>query len=140
MTDNTLNLVGFSSSDSILETRDSFIQYVDNTILFEHKKGKINHFGREINLLIQAIGRFGNMPFVYISNQNMHAQVSLNDYKYLEMLPNLIGMAIVVNNEYNHLQVNFDESQFKNPAKVFCSLDDAKNWSKTLFSKEKIRK
>jgi hypothetical protein len=120
----------------ILETHDSYIIFDDNTIFFESKKGIEINFSREIDLLIKAVVDFGNEPFIYISNQCQHASVLLYDYAYLEMLPNLIGMAIVIHNESNSMEINLDQSRFKNPLKIFDSLVQAKKWSKRLLSEK----
>ena len=135
---NTPNLDGVSSLDRILETHDSYIHFVDNNIYFEPMEGINLSFSREIDLLIQAADRIGNTPFIYISNQCQHAAGFLYDYKYLEMLPNLVGIAIIRQNASDKGKIIFDESHFKNPIEIFDSLVDAKKWSKTLFSKKKF--
>ena len=136
---NTQNLIGTSSLDRILETRDSYIHYVDNNIYFEAKEGMDFTFSREIDLLIQATELIGNVHFVYISNQCQHAAVFLYDYKYLEMLPNLIGIAIVTYYGPDKKSLAIDESRFKHPIKLFDSLHDAKKWSKKIFSKKEFK-
>ena len=78
----------------IFETQDSYIINDDSSIFFEAKEGIEIDFSLEIDLLIKALDSFGTEPFVYISNQCHHSSVLLYDYAYLEMLPNLIGMAL----------------------------------------------
>ena len=128
------NLKGVSSLDRILETHDSYIHFVDNNIFFEPKEGMNLSFSREIDLLIKAADRIGNLPFAYISNHCKHAAAFLYDYKYLEMIPNLIGIAIVRQNASVKGKIIFDEASFKNPIEIFESLIDAKKWSIALFS------
>jgi hypothetical protein len=140
MIKNSSHLDVVLSMKRIFETQNSYIIYDDNTIFFEAKEGIEINFSRETDLLIKAIDDFGNKPFVYISNQCQHASVLLYDYAYLEMLPNLIGMAIVIHNESNPMGINLDESRFKNPLKLFDSLFEAKKWSKTLLPKKKFNK
>ena len=140
MIENSSYLAGLSSLERILETEDCCIKYLDNIIFFEPKKGSEINFSREISLLIQAVDHFGDLPFVYISNQCQHSAVMLYDYKYLEMLPNLIGTAIVLDNEFNHIKINPAKSQFKKPLKVFASLSKAQKWSKALIQKKKFNK
>jgi hypothetical protein len=132
MIENFSNIDDVTGLERILETQDSYIIFVDNTIFFESKEGREINFSREIVLLIRAVDHFENTPFVYISNKCPHASVLLYDYEYLEMLPNLIGIAIVIDNEPQQMKINFDKSRFKNPVKIFYSLVDAKKWSKTL--------
>ena len=132
---NSTNLRGVSSLDRILESHDSYIHFVDNTIFFEPKEERNLSFRREIDLLIKAAAHIGNIPFVYISNQCKHDTVFLYDYKHLEMMPKLIGIAIVRQNASDKGKIIFDKSNFKNPIEIFDSLVDAKKWSIALFSK-----
>lgn len=128
------DLTGISSLERILETHQGFIHFADNAIFFELKEGCIITFKDEIDLLLRAIDHLGNRPVVYISNQFEYASTFPYDYKNLEMIPNLIGIAIVRYNVLRLKDKDFDKTRFKRPFRVFDSLKEARNWSRTLLT------
>lgn len=134
------NLDGVSNLERILERRQGYIHYADNAVFIEPKEGFIITIKDEIELLLQAVDRLGNGPVTYISNQFEYASLFPYDYKNLEMIPNLIGIAIVRYNVLSNKDEDFDKSRFRRPIKIFDSLMEARKWSHSLHTANKPKR
>ncbi len=84
----------------VLDTELGTIYFYDNVIVMEGKESVTFSIRTGIFTLLKIVKIVGTKPVVYISNRINSYSVDPNDYKYLEMIPNLKGIAIVSYNEF----------------------------------------
>lgn len=85
-----------------------------------------------IFILLDVVKKVGTRPVVYISNRINCYSLDPNDYKYLEMVPNLKGIAIVAYNEIIRDRALLEERFFRKPFKAFSDLTEAKEWASAV--------
>lgn len=113
----------------VLETELGTIYFYDNIVMMEAKEDVVLSLKTGIFILLKVISMVGTKPVVYISNRINSYAVAPTDYKYLELIPNLKGIAIV--NYLEHLQesTELEKRFFKKPFEAFDNLHDAKVWA-----------
>jgi hypothetical protein len=117
----------------VLETELGTIYFYDNIVMMEAKEDVVLSLKTGIFILLKVISMVGTKPVVYISNRINSYAVAPTDYKYLELIPNLKGIAVV--NYLPHLResVELERRFFKKPFESFNCLEDAKKWAQYML-------
>lgn len=122
----------------VLDTEIGIIHFYDNIIVMEGKENAIFSIKTGLFILLKVIKIVGNKPMVYISNRVNSYSVDPNDYKYLEMIPNLQGIATVSYNHFAKGSAKLEQKFFKKQFRDFESLDDAKFWAMEVLKENSI--
>ncbi|RMA58909.1 SpoIIAA family protein [Ulvibacter antarcticus] len=117
----------------VLDTEIGEIKIYDNLIIMEGKEDSLFSFRTGIFILLNLISQVGIRPVVYISNRVNNYSVDPNDYKYLEMIPNLKGIAVVSYSDWAKNAAKLEKRFYKKPFETFGSLDEAKEWASSLL-------
>ncbi len=99
----------------------------------EAKAGVTISFETGFSILLKWTKTIGNKPWVYIANRLNSYAVNPTDYKYLEKVPSLKGLAIVTHDDLGRSNAELEANFFKKPFKVFDNLDKAFDWSNSLL-------
>ena len=134
MTMNAPKLVDDLVLKNVLDTELGTIQFYDNLIVMEAKEDVVISLKTGMFILLKVISIVGTKPVVYISNRVNSYAVVPTDYKYLEMIPNLRGIAVVSYSPYTKESVELESRFFNKPFTVFDNMNDAKNWSRELLN------
>lgn len=107
--------------------------FYDKFVLGEFKEGVNVSFKTSFNLLLTALKHLGTKPFFIISNRINSYSVQPTDYKYLNKVPNLVGIAIVTNDQAGTSSAMLEAQFFKRDFEVFNNLESAKIWGESLL-------
>jgi hypothetical protein len=118
----------------VLETELGDIYIYDSIIMMEGKENVTMSFRTGIFILLKLINLVKTRPVVYISHRINSYAVDPNDYKYLEMIPNLKGIALVSYSDHGHEAAKFEKRFFKKPFKNFRCLSDAQEWAQNVLN------
>ncbi|MBT8276973.1 MAG: hypothetical protein KJO39_12570 [Bacteroidia bacterium] len=113
----------------VLNTELGNIYIYDQYVIMEGKENVNISIRNGMPILLKVVKAVGLRSVVYISNRINTYSVDPNDYKYLEMIPNLTGIAVVAYNDYAANTAMLEEKFFRKPFKVFTSMNDAKKWA-----------
>jgi hypothetical protein len=119
---------------NVLDTELGIIKFYDNLIVMEAKEDVVLSLKTGMFILLKVISIAGTKPVVYISNRVNSYAVAPTDYKYLEMIPNLKGIAVVSYSPFNKETVELESRFYSKPFMVFNNMNDAKNWSLELLN------
>jgi hypothetical protein len=117
------------SPRKVLNTEIGTIYIYDHLVIMEGKENVNISIRNGMPILLKVVKAVGLRSVVYISNRINAYSVDPNDYKYLEMIPNLKGIAVVAYNDYSVNTAYLEEKFFRKPFKVFTSMEDAKKWA-----------
>ena len=118
----------------VLETELGDIYIYDSIILMEGKENVTISFRTGIFILLKLISLVKTRPVVYISHRINSYAVDPNDYKYLEMIPNLKGIAIVSYSDFGDATAKLEKRFFNKPFKNFTSLSEAQGWAQDVMN------
>jgi len=118
----------------VIDTDLGIIRFYDNLIVMEAKEDVVLSLKTGMFILLKVISITGTKPVVYISNRVNSYAVAPTDYKYLEMIPNLKGIAVVSYSSYTKETVELESRFFKKPFMVFDNITDAKTWALELLN------
>jgi hypothetical protein len=113
----------------VLDTEIGTIYIYNNLVIMEGKENVNISISNGMPILLKVVKLVGLRSVVYISNRIHAYSVDPNDYKYLEMIPNLKGIGVVTYNQYSFNTAVLEEKFFRKPFKVFANLEDAKRWA-----------
>ena len=110
------------------------IHFFENFVVVEAEEGVTLSYQTAFSILMKAIQYCSAKPFFYISNRKNSYSVNPNDYKYLEQIPNLAGIAIVSPSELGKSNAELELNFFKKPMEIFGHIQDAYNWGNSLLT------
>ena len=99
--------------------------------MVEVAEGVSLSFRNGFSTLLRVINKLGTRPWVYIANRKNSYSVNPNEYKYLNKILTLRGIAIVTykpNCTVAQLEANFCEK----PHSIFNDLESAFNWARII--------
>ncbi|HAT64997.1 MAG TPA: hypothetical protein DCS66_10395, partial [Flavobacteriaceae bacterium] len=74
---------------------------------------------------------------VYIANRIHSYSVNPTDFKYLEAVPTLKGIAVVNYTEESKVNTFYESKFFNKPIESFESIEDAYYWAKNILKEVK---
>lgn len=117
------------------ETHLGSIYIYDTVIMMEAREDVTVSFGTGMYILLKLLTKIGTRSVVYISHRINSYAVDPNDYKYLEMIPNLKGIAVVSYSESRRSTARSLEKKFyKKPFETFENLQDASSWATEILA------
>jgi hypothetical protein len=122
-------------ANEVLDTEIGTIYFYDSILVMEAKEDVLISIKTGLSILLDVVKRVGLKPVVYISNRVNSYSVDPNDYKFLNMIPNLKGIAIVSYSEINFQTVDLEKSFIKKPCESFNNLLEAKEWANEVLGK-----
>ncbi|NQX78692.1 hypothetical protein [Gilvibacter sp.] len=109
------------------------IYFYDQLIITEFNEGVNISYVTGIQLLMECLKHIGPKPFIIISNRVNSYSVQPNDYKYLERVPNLNGIAIVAKDSVSAANAMLESKFFTKAFAVFEDIKSASEWSQSLI-------
>lgn len=134
LTMNNLSPQDLIDSDTLLDVIENDIvtvYFFEGIVLVEVAEGVSLSFRNGFPTLLRIINKLGTRPWVYIANRKNSYSVNPNEYKYLNKISTLRGVAIVnynKNNEVAKLESIFCEK----PHCIFNDLESAFNWARNI--------
>ncbi len=119
----------------VLDTEIGTIYFYDNILVMEAKEDVLISIKTGLSILLDVVKRVGLKSVVYISNRVNSYSVDPNDYKFLNMIPNLKAIAIVNYSEMNKQTAELEKGFIKKPCKSFNNLSEAKLWAHDMLNK-----
>lgn len=116
-----------------LQTELGTLYFFDSLLIIQINSGVTLSYKTGGSLLIKALSIIGLKPIVLISNRVNSYSVDPNDYKHLQKVPMLKGIAIVYHNETSKKNAELEKNFFHKPFKGFSSMEDAVQWSKSIL-------
>ena len=116
-----------------LTTELGTIQIYNNLIVMEAKEDALLSIRTGLFILLKVIQIVGTRPVVYISNRVNSYSVDPNDYKYLEMIPTLKGIAVVKHDPVGIGAIELERWFYNKPFSVFESMEDAVSWAQEIL-------
>lgn len=120
---------------SVIENDIANVYFYDNLVVVEVTEGMNITIKNGLSLLLKILSTLRTKPWVYISNRVNSYSVDPNDYKYLNKIPTLQGIAIVDIKESGKASAILEQSFSKKPLKIYDSMTDAVEWANTILSK-----
>ncbi|MDC8001598.1 hypothetical protein POV26_11160 [Aequorivita todarodis] len=117
----------------VLETEIGIIYFYRALVIVEAKEGIVISHKNGLSALLKGLGYLGAKPWVYISNRIHSYSVKPMDYKYLNKVPTLKAMGIVVYNEMARSNAELESTFCKKPFRIFDNLTEAAIWGKTYL-------
>lgn len=113
----------------LLETEIGTIYFYEKVVIVEAIEGVTLSYKTSFSILVKALQITGLKPFVYISNRVNSYSVDPNDYKYLNQIPSLKGIAIVSTLESARKNAALEKSFSKKTMEIFEDISDAYQWA-----------
>ncbi|MDC7995401.1 hypothetical protein [Altibacter sp. HG106] len=118
----------------VLENEVLTAYFYDTIVVVEVKEGKTLSYKTGFTLLVKGLTILGNKPWVYISNRINSYSVQPNDYKYINKIPTLKGIAVVSPKGVEDPTFSLESTFCKKPFVKKDSLEDAYQWAQEFLS------
>jgi len=129
------NLSKYTKYRKTFKTEACSVFIYDNLLVLEATEGTTLCYSNGFSLLLKCLSVLGNKPWFLISHRINSYSVNPNDYKYLQKVPTLKGIAIVYINEQTRKSAELEKSFFNKPYEVFTNIEDACKWGFELLKK-----
>ena len=133
----TNQLLNLDAPD-IIQSELGTVTISESTVIFEANPDVLISFRTGFTLLMRIVTKVGARSVVYISNRINDYAVDPTDYKYLEMIPNLKGIAVVRSSTKVQNSINLEKHFFKKPFRLFSTITEAKSWAEVLLADQPI--
>lgn len=131
-----LNSPHFSDGSELLHVYESdlgTLYFYKHIVVGEFFEGVSLSYQNGFTLLLKALKHIGTRPVVYLSNRVNSYSVQPNDYKYLEKVPNIKGIAIISSDPMGTSSAFLESKFFNKNFAVFNTIQDAHNWGKSIL-------
>lgn len=119
------------------DTETLTVYVYDKIGVIEAKEGVTLSIETGFSTLVDGMSLVKDFNWVYISNRINSYSVNPNDYKYLNEIPSLLGVAIVSEDEERLRNTALEEPFCKKPFATFLELKDAFNWAEFMIAQAK---
>lgn len=127
------NLSKYTKYRKTFETEACSVYLYDNLLVLEVTEGTTLCYSNGFSLLLKCLSVLGNKPWFLISHRINSYSVNPNDYKYLQKVPTLKGIAVVYNNEHIKRSVELEKAFFNKPYEIFTDIGVACEWGFKLL-------
>ncbi len=117
----------------ILKTKIGTVYFYENFVIVEANEGALLSYSTSFQILLKGLQIMKNRPLVYIANRINSYSVNPTDFKYLESVPTLKGIALVHHTEESKVNAYYESTFFNKPIESFDSLEDAYYWAQNLL-------
>ncbi len=121
-----------------LETELGNVYIFKELVITEFKEGANISYKTGFSILVSGLNILKFKPWFYISNRKNCYAVQPNDYKYLNSIPTLKAMAIVVYSETGRANAQLEAKFCTKPFQIFNSVLEAYTWAKSLLESENV--
>lgn len=121
----------------VLKTDIADIYFYDLVVVVEAHEGVTISYKTGFEILTKGLKYIGRKPFIYIANRVNSYSVNPNDFKYLEKIPTLKGIAIASALESGRKNAELEKSFSKKPMEIFESIEEAYEWGMNILSSKK---
>ncbi len=118
---------------NVLETKIGTVYFYKNVVIVEAYEGVTLSYQTAFSILVKGLQNLRAKQWIYIANRINSYSVNPNDYKYLEKIPTLKGIAIVTPNEIGKKNAALEANFFNKPFAVVDDIPSAYNWAKTIL-------
>ncbi len=112
-----------------LETEIANIYFYKRMVVVEAHEGVTLSFKTGFATLLHGLRIGGFKPFIYIANRINSYSVSPMDYKYLNKIKPLRGIAIVSDTESARNNAELEKNFCSKPLEIFETLEQAHAWA-----------
>lgn len=112
-----------------LSTEIAEIYFYERIVVVEAHEGATLSFQSGFSILLNGLQITGFKPFVYISNRINSYSVDPNDYKYLNKIKHLKGIALVCYSETAVQNAELEKKFCTKPLEIFRTLEAAHHWT-----------
>ena len=119
--------------ENVLETSIGKVFIYKNIVIVEATEGVTINYKTAFSILVKGLKLLGTRPWIYIANRVNSYSVQPTDYKYLEKVPTLKGIAIVCYSSQARENAELERKFYKNPLDVFDSINEAYLWGKEIL-------
>lgn len=120
---------------NVLEMDIGTAYFYNNIVVVEAKEGVTISYKTGFSFLVKGLQYMGTKPWVYIANRINSYSVNPNDYKYLEKIPTLRGIAIVTPTDLGKQNAALEANFFNKDFIVLENLSSAYDWATALLNK-----
>ncbi len=117
----------------IMENEILTAYFYDNIVVVEVNEGKTLSYKTAFTLLVKGLTHLRNKPWVYISHRVNSYSVQPTDYKYLNKVPTLKGIAVVSPQSQEDPTFSLESTFCKKPFVKKATLEDAYRWAIELL-------
>ena len=117
----------------VLKTKIATVYFYEHLVVFEANEGAVISYSTSIQMLLKGIQIMKNRPLVYIANRINSYSVNPTDFKYLEAVPTLKGIAMVHYSDESKVNAAYEAKFFNKPIESFDSLNEAYYWAQELL-------
>ena len=119
--------------NNVLHSKLLDVYFYDQFVVVEAKEGVTISYQTAFSILIKGMQYCTKKKFFYISNRKNSYSLNPNDYKYLERIPNLAGIAIVTPSELGQKNAELESNFFNKPMEIFDRIESAHAWGMALL-------
>ena len=112
------------------------VYFYDAVVITEFNEGVNVSYVTGIQLLMECMKHIGTKPFTVISNRVNSYSVQPTDYKYLERVPNLKGIAIVTKDAVSAANAMLESKFYSKAFAVFDSVKTACEWGQRILDSD----
>jgi|TARA_R100000306_G_scaffold12158_3_gene14275 hypothetical protein len=118
---------------NIMDSKIGTIYFYGNIVIVEAKEGVTLSYKNAFPILVKGLTYLKVSSWVYISNRINSYSLIPQDYKYLEKVPTLKGIAVVAKTNIGLKNTEVEATFFNKPFVSFSNLTEAYNWGKDLL-------
>lgn len=119
----------------ILKTKIATIYFYGNFVVVEAREGVTLSYKTGFSILLKGLQLLRGKPWIYISNRVHSYAVNPTDYKYLNRVPTLKGIAVVNYTEAGKRNAQWEATFTKKPYAIFDNVLSAYEWGKAQLEK-----
>ncbi|PKA84396.1 hypothetical protein ATE92_2584 [Ulvibacter sp. MAR_2010_11] len=117
----------------VMETEIGNIYFYDNLVVVEAHEGVTLSYATGFSILVKGLQYLGAKSWIYIANRINSYSVNPNDYKYLEKIPTLKGIAIVTPSEIGKKNAALEANFYNKNFTVVDDLPTAYYWAREIL-------
>jgi len=118
---------------NVIDSEVSTLYFYNSVVVGVGKEGVTLSYATGISLLTSVLKTFKLKPWVYITYRINSYAVQPTDYKYINAVPNLKGIAIVLPDNSISENTALESHFIKKPFKIFQTIDEAFLWANNLL-------
>ncbi|NND63085.1 MAG: hypothetical protein HKN48_07795 [Flavobacteriaceae bacterium] len=119
-----------------MDTDIAAIYFYKGVVVVEAHEGVTLSFTTGFTILLHGLRITGFSPFIYIANRVNSYSVSPTDYKYLNKINPLKGIAIVSDSESARNNAELEKNFCTKPLEIFENMEDAHEWAIGLLDEQ----
>lgn len=124
--------------NDIEETEIGTIYFYDQIVVLEARKDVVPSIKNGLLILLKVLKTVGTKSVVYISNRINDYSADPNDYRFLNLIPNLRGIVIVRYTSKGIASAQNENKFFRKPFYIVSNMEDAKQCATAILEGKSI--